>query len=160
MLKDNNGQTALIGAVGNDKYGDLYSDLLKKENIVPLFEKIEEVNTGICAVYCHNRDRGHITDLGASILISNKMLNETNNILQGAELIFTELFILKHKKEFVYKLANIGLNSKKVFGFNLPSFYFIETFLEDIKCLFEYADVVFTNAAEANLFAKLCNFNV
>jgi adenosine kinase len=159
ILNDDNGKVALIGAVGKDKYGDLYSDLLKKENIVPLFEQFEEVNTGICAVYCNNRDRGHVTDLGASILVSDKMLSETKEVLQNAELIFTELFILKHKKEFVNKLAEIGSSSKKVFGFNLPSFYFIETFLEDIKHVLKFADVVFTNAAEASFFAKLCKFS-
>ena len=159
MLNDDNGKVALIGAVGNDKYGDLYSNLLRKENIIPLFEKFSDTNTGVCAVYCNNRDRGHVTDLGASVLISDQMLDETKHILENAELIFTELFILKHKKDFVFKLADIGSSSKKVFGFNLPSFYFIETFLEDIKTVFQSADVVFTNAAEATLFAKLCGYS-
>lgn len=149
----------MIGAVGKDKYGELYSDLLKKENIVPLFERFDSINTGVCAVYCNNRDRGHVTDLGASVLISEKMLEETNEVLQNADLIFTELFILKHKKEFVHKLAVIGSSSKKVFGFNLPSFYFIETFLEEIKILLNYADIVFTNSAEAKFLAKLCGYS-
>jgi len=150
-----NGQVAVIGAVGNDKYGDLYSELLKKEHITPFFEKFENVNTGVCAVYCNNRDRGHVTDLGASVSISDRMLTECKDTLDRCELIFTELFILKHKKEFVFKLANIGLNNEKRFGFNLPSFYFIETFIEDIKNLLKHADVVFSNAAEAMFLASI-----
>lgn len=156
---DDNSKVAVIGAVGDDKYGKLYSDLLKKENIVPLFEKFCDVNTGVCAVYCNNRDRGHVTDLGASVLISDKMLEETSYVLENAELIFTELFILKHKRQFVFKLAELGLSNYKIFGFNLPSFYFIETFLEDIKALVQSADVIFSNSAEATLFAKLCGFS-
>jgi len=69
---DKDFSTALIGSIGDDNYGKLYKDLVIKEKILPLFEEIAHDNTGICCVYCHDRDRGHITDLGASILISEK----------------------------------------------------------------------------------------
>jgi sugar/nucleoside kinase (ribokinase family) len=62
--------SALIGSIGDDSYGKLYKDLVLKEKILPLFEVISHDNTGICCVYCFEKDRGHITDLGASILIS------------------------------------------------------------------------------------------
>jgi adenosine kinase len=75
--------------------------------------------------------------------------------LKTVELIYTELFILKHRKNIVYLLAESTNTDNKTFGFNLPSFYFIETFLEDIKNLFEYADIVFANFAEAIFFGKL-----
>jgi len=154
-MMNSSGQVAVIGAVGNDKYGDLFSELLQKETIIPFFERFDNVNTGVCAVYCNNRDRGHVTDLGASVLISDRMLNECKEALDRCELIFTELFILKHKKDFVFKLANIGLHNDKRFGFNLPSFYFIETFLDDIKKLLAHADIIFSNAAEAMFLAAL-----
>lgn len=41
----------------------------------------------------------------------------------------------------------------------MPSFYFIETYLEDIKSLIECADVIFANAAEAIFLCKLL-FNI
>ncbi len=73
--KDKSNSCALIGTIGDDNYGRLYKDLVKKEDIVPLFEEIKNDNTGICCVYCFDRDRGHITDLGASILISENYVN-------------------------------------------------------------------------------------
>jgi len=152
------GRTAVIGAIGEDKYGELYSELMRNEGIVPLFEKIKGENTGVCAVYCNNKDRGHVTDLGASTKISEDMLTQNNDILQNAELIFTELFILKHKRDMVFRLAEIGLSSRKTFGFNIPSFYFIETYFKEIKTLFTYSDIVFTNAAEAMFYSDLCEF--
>lgn len=154
MLNEKN-ITGLLGSVGNDTYGELYEKLLEAENIVPVFEKFDITNTGVCAVYCHNKDRGHVTDLGASTLISNEYVNKTWNMFKNVELIFTELFILKHRKNIVYQLAELSINDKKTFGFNLPSFYFIETFLDDIKNLFEYADIVFANAAEAVFLGNL-----
>jgi sugar/nucleoside kinase (ribokinase family) len=156
MLKEENVTVAVCGSIGNDHYGRLYKELLEKEKVAHLFEEIENNNTGVCCVFCCQRDRGHLTDLGASILISKKFVEkilEEHN--EGLKLIFTELFILKHKKDIVYMLAEYGMADEKIFGFNLPSFYFIETFFEDIKLLFEYVDIVFCNIAEAYYFYNL-----
>jgi sugar/nucleoside kinase (ribokinase family) len=147
--------TGVLGSVGDDFYGDLYAKLLQKENIVPLFEKFDEVNTGLCCVFCHNRDRGHITDLGASTLISLEFVQRIWDQLKNVQLIYTELFILKHRKNVVYLLAENCLSDQKLFGFNLPSAYFIENYFQDILNLIEYADVLFANAAEALFFASL-----
>jgi len=155
--KNENDITGLLGSVGEDFYGDLYADLLCKETIVPIFEKYDKSNTGVCCVFCHNRDRGHITDLGASITISEDYVKRIWEDLKEVQLIYTELFILKHRKNIVYMLAELGLDNSKLFGFNLPSFYFIETFFDDITSLIGYADVFFANAAEAKFYGKLLN---
>jgi adenosine kinase len=160
MLKDEGQTVAVCGSIGNDYYGKLYKELLEKEKILPLFEEVENMNTGVCCVFCCQRDRGHLTDLGASILISKDFVeNILNEHKDGLKLIFTELFILKHKKDIVYMLAEAGVDNSKFFGFNLPSFYFIETFFEDIKILFEYVDIVFCNIAEAIYYYNLITEN-
>jgi sugar/nucleoside kinase (ribokinase family) len=161
MLSDkNDGYCALIGSVGYDFYGNLYAQLLEEEKIIPLFEKFENINTGVCGVFCHKRDRGHLTDLGASTLISMEFVQRIWKELVDVQLVYTELFILKHRKNIVYLLAELGLKDGKIFGFNIPSFYFIENFLDDIQNLFEYADVVFANKAEAEFFVKFLNIEV
>jgi adenosine kinase len=154
MLNEKN-NVGLLGSVGNDVYGQLYEKLLDSENITSVFEKFDVTNTGVCAVYCHNKDRGHVTDLGASTLVSNEYVTKVWDMFKNVELIFTELFILKHRKKIVYQLAELSNTDRRHFGFNLPSFYFIETYLEDIKNLFEYADIVFANAAEAIFLGNL-----
>ncbi len=70
------GKVGVLGSIGKDSYGAKYKDLLKSEDIQYIFEQIDNVNTGVCAVYCHDRDRGHVTDLGASIMISPKFIKE------------------------------------------------------------------------------------
>jgi len=70
------------------------------------------------------------------------------------------LFILKHKKEIVYKLAEEGCKDNKIFGFNFPSFYFIETYIEEIKNLIEYADIIFSNAAEGQFLGEYLGIEV
>lgn len=162
MLKNRgvDDNTGMLGSVGDDFYGQLYSELLSKEDIVPIFEKIEKTNTGICCVFCHNRDRGHITDLGASTQISPEFVQRVWEELSKVELIYTELFILKHRKDIVYMLAEHCEHINRVFGFNLPSHYFLETYFEDIKNLIEYADIFFANAAEAQFFGNLMGLEV
>jgi len=151
--KDKSDITGVLGSVGADFYGDLYASLLERENVVPIFEKFENINTGICCVFCHNRDRGHITDLGASVLVSHDFVKRMWSDLEETVLIFTELFILKHKPDIVFLLAEHSLENNKIFGFNLPSFYFLETYIELISVLVEYCDVLFANAAEAKFLA-------
>jgi len=159
MVKSKNQSdiTGLLGSVGDDFYGKLYEDLLSKETIVPIFEKFDKINTGVCCVFCHDRDRGHITDLGASVNISEDYVQRIWEEIKQVELVYTELFILKHKKNVVYMLAELAQDNSKIFGFNLPSFYFIETFFDDISNLIGYADFFFANAAEAKFFGKLLN---
>lgn len=152
---DKRGSVGVIGSVGDDSYGQTYYDLLDQENIQPIFEKYQDNNTAICGVFCHGKDRGHVTDLGASTKISDEFVDANWEKFKGAHLVFTELFILKHKKETVYKLAELGSQNEKIFGFNLPSYYFIETYLEDIKNLVEYGDIIFVNAEESIFFAKM-----
>jgi adenosine kinase len=152
---DKRGSVGVIGSVGDDCYGQTYHDLLSQENIYPIFEKFQDKNTAICGVFCHGKDRGHVTDLGASTMVTDEFVDANWEKIKNVQLVFTELFIIKHKKETVFKLAELGSQDEKVFGFNLPSFYFIETFLEDIKLLIEFADVIFVNAEESIFFAKM-----
>jgi adenosine kinase len=152
---DKRGSVGVIGSVGDDSYGQTYYNLLDQENIKPVFEKIPEKNTAICGVFCHGKDRGHVTDLGASTMVNDEFVEANWDKFKNAQLVFTELFILKHKKETVFKLAELGSQSDKIFGFNLPSYYFIENFFDEIKTLVEYADVIFVNAEESIFFAKM-----
>jgi sugar/nucleoside kinase (ribokinase family) len=93
-------------------------------------------------------------------MISIEFVKRVWDKLKDAELIYTELFILKHRQDIVYLLAELGMKEGKIFGFNLPSFYFIETYLADIVKLIEYADVFFANAAEASFFGNLLDLPV
>jgi adenosine kinase len=73
-------------------------------------------------------------------------------------LIYTELFIIKAKKDLCFKLAELGSKDEVIYGFNLPSSYFLDNFKQDIVKLCEYADIIFANANEALHFCALLNF--
>lgn len=146
----------VLGSVGDDEYyGNVYQDLLLTENIIPVFESIKDQTTGLCIVVCCNRDRAHITDLGASTSISKEFVERNWNKFKNVKLIYTELFILKTRREICFKLAEFGSRDETIYGFNLPAAFFIENFTQDISKLCEYADIIFCNAAEAILFSQV-----
>jgi adenosine kinase len=160
MLRQNEKESEIVGflgSVGKDNYSDIYQNLLIGESIIPIFEQIDDNNTGMCLVVCNNRERTHITDLGASTLISKEFLNRVWNNFKDVKLIFTELFIIKHQREVCFKLAKLGLDDNKIYGFNLPSDFFLKTYNEDILNLISHADVVFSNYSEAKYFCKDVN---
>ena len=158
LEKDKTDIIGFLGSVGSqDPYGKVYQNLLLRENIVPIFETIENETTGLCMVICYNRDRAHITDLGASISISNDFVDRNWYKFKNVELIYTELFILKTKKEICFKLAELGLRNETFYGFNLPSEYFLVNYKNDISKLCEYADIIFANEQEALLFCEALN---
>ncbi len=154
MLNADPLSVACLGSVGNDGDGEMYKELLEVENIVPIFEKIPEKETGKCAVICLKRERTHLTDLGASTSISEDFINKNWERISDVNLIFTELYILSSKKNIVMKLAEHCLTENKLFGFNLPASFFLNKFSEDILQVISYGDVIFSNKEEAKFFVS------
>jgi adenosine kinase len=158
--KDKTDIIGFLGSVGNqDIYGQVYQNLLLRENIIPIFETIENQTTGLCVVICYNRDRAHITDLGASNLISDEFVERNWTKFKNVKLIYTELFILKTKRDICFKLADFGLRDETFYGFNLPSEFFLKNYTKDISKLCEYADIIFANEFEASLFCEILKIN-
>lgn len=161
LEKDKTDVIGFLGSVGKkDPYGAKYKELLKNENIIPVFEEIEDKNSGVCLVMCCNRDRAHITDLGASVFISEYYYDRFWHKFKDVKLIYTELFILNTRKELCFKLAQFGLRDETIYGFNLPSDFFLKKFTDDIEELCQYADIIFANESEALLFCKLLNMEI
>ena len=159
--KDETDIVGFLGSVGEeDPYGDYYQALLSSENIIPIFQTIDNEVTGLCLVMCCNRDRAHITDLGASVSISKDFVERYWNRFKDVKLIYTELFILKTKKEICYKIAELGLRDETIYGFNLPSEFFLRNYTADISKLCEYADIIFANHSEAIAFCKFLNLKI
>ena len=158
--KDKTDIIGFLGSVGSQGiYGQVYKDLLLRENIIPLFETLENQTTGLCIVICCNRDRAHITDLGGSNLISDEFVERNWNKFKDVKLIYTELYIVKTKRDICFKIADLGLRDEAIYGFSLPSKFFLKDFKNDISKLCEYADIIFANEFEASLFCELMKIN-
>ena len=160
--KDETDIIGFLGSVGdNDDYGDKYQDDLLTEGIIPVFQTIDNETTGMCIVLCCDRDRSHFTDLGASVSISDDFVERClKTRFNNVKLIYTELFMIRCKKDVCYKVAELGLRDETIYGFNLPSDFFLNKYKEDISKLCEYADIIFANKAEATYFAKALKLKI
>ena len=88
--KDETDIVGFLGSIGDDDYyGNVYQDILLTENIIPIFEPIKDQTTGLCMVLCCNRDRAHITDLGAASHISKEFFERSWNKFKHVKLIYT-----------------------------------------------------------------------
>lgn len=153
--KDETDVVGFLGSVGDDYRAYQYTSLLESEGIVSYFETIRDEPTGTCLVICNKKERAHITELGASTKISTTYVDRVLKHFINAELIFTELYILADQRELCFKLAEMGLDNKRIYGFNLPSCMFIKNFLDDIVKMISFADIVFANFDEA---VDFCSF--
>lgn len=152
--KDEDDIIGFFGSVGDDDVGEVYKKLLIKENIIPIFESIPNENTGRCLVLCKDTERAHVTDLGASIKISDDFIQDNWNFIKDCSFIFTELYILRDKKNICKELAELGIQDDKKYGFNLPAPFFISAHFNDIYDFVQSADIVFANFDEATFFAE------
>ena len=159
--KDETDIITFLGSVGGgDDYGEKYKNLLKSEGINSIFETIPDQNTGVCVAICHNQDRALITDLGASISITDEFIEKNWDKFKDVKLIYTELFILRHKREFCFKLATFGSRDETIYGFNLPAEFFLKNYIKDIYKICAFADIIFANQSEASLYCSLLGYEV
>jgi adenosine kinase len=147
--RDEKCTVACLGSVGDDEEGIKYQKLLIEESIVPIFETFKDGITGKCAVLCSDRNRCHLTDLGASTLISEKFIKDNWDKIKNVSLVYTELYILQSRASIVFQLAELCLDNDKIFGFNLPAEFFLDKFSDSILDIISYGDVVFSNKEEA-----------
>lgn len=157
MINDTDlGKVGCLGSIGDDEYGRVYTKLLENEGIEHLFQEFSNDRTGVCATICEGRDRCHRTDLGASIKISEEFVNYNWEKIKNVKLIYTEMYILSHREQILYKLAELCLDDDKLFGFNFPSIGFLDAFETKILDMISYGDVLFANKEEAKHFATNC----
>ena len=157
--KDATDIIGFLGSIGDDEYyGNVYQDLLLTENIIPIFEYIKDQTTGLCLVLCCDKDRAHITDLGASAYLSKEYVERNWSKFKEVKLIYTDLFEIRALRDLCFKIAEFGSRDETIYGFNFPSSYFLENFTQDISKLCEYADIIFSNASEALNFCEILNF--
>ncbi|XP_076255794.1 adenosine kinase-like isoform X2 [Rhynchophorus ferrugineus] len=141
-----------VGVVGNDVYGEKISNKLKEENVDCYLVTTDLEETGKCIVL--NSDNGKhrslITDLGASKLFSSKDLQ--NNILQDkmtqSSFVYISTFFLGISVDVTRSIINYFKECNKKIIVNLGATFIINIYLENVKYLYENANVIIGNEEE------------
>ena len=99
---------SMLGAVGNDEYGDKLLNNLKSVNVnISSIKKINEVNTGCAFINVDNTGENSIVVVsGANEKISEEMINDNINLIDDADIIVMQLEIPIEIVTLVSKIAH------------------------------------------------------
>lgn len=99
-------QVAMIGAVGNDSFGDILIDNLKKEKIdINGISKVSD-STGIANIIVHDRDNRIIVVPGANFKVDTEMIDQHRKTIEQSKLVIMQLEIPPETVEYILNLCS------------------------------------------------------
>jgi sugar/nucleoside kinase (ribokinase family) len=146
-------QTSYIGKIGNDEFGDIFSNDLKQNNIHPVLLKGTQETGRAITFITPDSERTFATYLGASVeLDADDLLPE---YFEGYDLLHLEGYLVINHK-LVEKAVELAKNKGLKISIDLASFNVVESnkdFLQ--KLIKDSVDIVFANEEEAKSLTGL-----
>lgn len=145
--------SALLGAIGNDQSNLVYSDLMKKADIAPLFQQVNSPSAKVLSLVTPDGQRTCRTFLGASQLIDETLITE--EVFENVKLVHIEGYSLLQGTltEHVMRLAK---KQQTKISLDLASFEIVKTNHKRIINLLEnFVDIAFANEDEIEALTGL-----
>jgi len=143
-------ETAFLGKIGKDEWGELFLQDLKDSSIKPLLiESINESGRAI-ALISPDSERTFATFLGAAVELSAEDIMPEH--FDGYEIFHVEGYLVQNH-ELLEKSLKLAKENKMIVSLDLSSYNIVTEnldFLHDI--IFKYVDIVFANEDEARAF--------
>lgn len=144
----------LCGKVGDDKYGNMYEEIIIKDNIKPTILKSEKEGTGkVIAFITPDAERTFATHLGASINLEKKDILETD--IEKSRYVYVTGYMMETQKEMIRHVLELAKKHDCKIAVDLADSNVIsrnkDYFLDIVK---KYADILFLNEAESKMFTK------
>ena len=143
-------ETAFLGKVGDDKYGEFFRSDMSANNITPVLQPGTAPSGRAIALVSHDAERTFATYLGAAIELTPKDLERS--IFAAYDVLYIEGYLVQN-----YELVRAAVQLAKECGMkvalDLASYNVVEAnldFLTDIVT--EYVDILFANEDEAKAF--------
>lgn len=161
-------ETALVGTVGKDSFGEFFGKDLKDNGIIPLLE-YGTVNTGrAISLVSPDGERTFATYLGAAVELPANRLNAT--LFHGYDHLHLEGYLVPNQ-QLVESAFILAQQYGMTVSLDLASYNVVEANLDFLRLITaKYKPIVFANEEEAraftghvdplkalNAFAKLCN---
>jgi len=141
--------TALIGAVGNDSAGHNYLDNLKIFGVTPYFS-FHNGSSGVCYVMItESRERTWVVDLGVSARFKD------NENIRFGKVLHTTLFDYNSNPDETLKLINNAKKQGAKISLDLSDERAIRGRVDEVRCLLNKVDVVFSTDTEARALTNL-----
>jgi len=153
-----------IGAVGDDEPGHRLETALRKANVRPLFQKIQGVPTGQCAILVpeESGDRSIVAVRGAYRHLDSKFItcpsSPAHKAIEEAEILYCTSFLTSTEDRFkaVDYMASYAQKAGKLFALNLSSASMLGASVEIRKrviSLLPRTSLLFSNESEAKTLA-------
>ena len=143
-------ETAFIGKVGKDDFGNFFRNDLIKSNITP--ELILSNNESGCAIALISPDseRTFGTFLGAAVELNSKDLEKFD--FNKYDYFHIEGYLVQNHK-LIEKALHLAKENGLIISLDLASYNVVEDNLEFLhKIVKQYVDIVFANEEEAKSF--------
>ena len=160
MLKDQKGQTAYMGAIGNnDNYGKKLEECASADGVLVHYMKDTAAPTGTCACLIKDGERSLIANLAAAnnFAPSHLETDKAKEIVAAVDYYYSAGFFLTVSVEAYVKVAEQMLAANKTVLLNLSAPFIVDFFTDQLSTAIEYADFLFGNESEAAAFAKKHN---
>ena len=146
-LANLNIETAYIGMVGKDQFGDFYIEDMQKNNIKTNFFKSETTQTGLAlALVSKDGERTFATHLGAAIELNASLI--TKELFEGYDYLHIEGYLISNRDLF-QKIIECGKASGCKISIDLASYNVVEDNLEFLQEVCKGVEVIFANEQEA-----------
>jgi sugar/nucleoside kinase (ribokinase family) len=143
-------ETAFVGKIGPDKYGDIFKQDLIDSNITPVLFHTETETGRAVAMVTPDSERTFATYLGAAVELSADDI--TADLFKGYDMLHIEGYLV-----FNEALIETAVKTAKEAGLqislDLASFNVVDAKLDFLRRIGkEYVDIIFANEEEAKSF--------
>lgn len=152
--------TAYFGCVGKDEAAATLKKRAADDGVDARYQESSEFPTGKCAVLITGKDRSLVTNLEAAnhFTISHLEAPENWAVVEDCSVYYSAGFFLTVCPDAMVKVAKYASENQKYFAFNLSAPFLPQFFLEPMLKVLPYANLVFGNEDEADIFAQVNNF--
>lgn len=156
-----NGNAAYIGSVGKDSIADTLESGCKDSGVDTAFHRSEEcTTTGRCAVVVVGKERSMVADLQAAnhYPVASLDTPEAQALWTNSDVCYSAGFWLTVCPEGMVKIAKHCRENNKKFCLNISAPFLAQFFLEPMKEVLKYTDILFGNEDECAALAKTLSY--
>ena len=143
-------ETAFVGKIGPDKYGDIFKQDLIESNITPSLFHTETETGRAVAMVSPDSERTFATYLGAAVELSADDI--TADLFKGYDMLHIEGYLV-FNEDLIETAVKTAKEAGLQISLDLASFNVVDAKLDFLRRIGkEYVDIIFANEEEAKSF--------
>lgn len=143
-------ETAFIGSIGKDKFGDFFENDMKEAGVRTILSRRNTPTGTAIALISPDSERTFATHLGAAVELGADDLNPDD--FKGFHLLYLEGYLI-YNMPLLIAACRLARNENMKIALDLASYNVVESNLANFKDVIEkYVDILFANEEEAKAY--------